>query len=273
MSQLIGRYEGPIEAIIMDWAGTTVDFGSLAPIRGFQALFLKYGIVLTEEEVRIPMGTEKKEHIRQLCNMPRIQKAWFEKYAAEPCDSDINEMYAAFIPIQIASIAESAQLIQGVLALVDWAKSKAIKLGANTGYSREMVGELIGLAAEQGYSPQSIVCADEVTKGRPFPYMSMRNAMELEVSHLPACVKIDDTQPGIDEGLNAGMWTIALCVSGNEVGLSLEQWQALTKAEQDLSREKAANRFKGAHYTVDTIADVIPCLEEINIRLKRGEKP
>ena len=33
------RYIGPVQAIIMDWAGTTVDFGSMAPIRAFQNLF------------------------------------------------------------------------------------------------------------------------------------------------------------------------------------------------------------------------------------------
>ncbi|MBR9829285.1 MAG: HAD-IA family hydrolase, partial [Oceanospirillales bacterium] len=129
--------------------------------------------------------------------------------------------------------------------------------------------------AEQGYTPDSNVCATEVPKGRPYPYMSLKNAMDLGVKHLCACVKIDDTLTGIEEGLNAGMWTIGVAVSGNEVGMSLEDWQALNAEEQAQRRAAAYQRMtgSGAHYVIDSIADVIPCLEEISARLAMGEKP
>ena len=228
--------ECSLEAVIMDWAGTTVDFGSTAPIRGFQALFESKGIEITEAETREPMGCEKRQHIEQLLQMPRIKQAWMDKYGQLANKGDVDELYRLFVPMQIAAISQSSELIPGLLLLLDWAELNNIKIGANTGYSKAMVVGLLDSAANQGYQPQSNVCATEVTKGRPYPYMCMTNAMQMGVMKLASCVKIDDTVPGIEEGRNAGMWTIAVTVSGNEVGLSLSQWQQLDQSAQQKLR-------------------------------------
>jgi len=269
------RYVGPIEAVIMDWAGTTVDFGSMAPIRAFQRLFAEEGLPISEAEARGPMGTEKREHIRQLCAHPRIRDAWKEVKGEYPTDADIDRMYDDFVPLQIDAIAQTAELIPGLTEALDWMRANDIRIGGNTGYASTMIEGLLARAAEQGYTPDSNVCATEVPKGRPYPHMSLKNAMDLGVQHLCACVKIDDTLTGIEEGLNAGMWTIGVAVSGNEVGMSLEDWQALSTEEQELRRTAAYQRMtaSGAHYVIDSIADMIPCLEDIAARLAVGEKP
>lgn len=269
------RYIGPVQAIIMDWAGTTVDFGSMAPIRAFQNLFAENKAPITIAEARAPMGAEKREHIRQLCEMPRIRDAWQESHGTVPTEADIDRMYEEFVPLQVAAIAECGQLIPGLTDTLAWCKANDIAIGANTGYADRMIGGLLENAAKQGYEPQSNVCATDVPKGRPFPHMCLKNAIELEVSDVAACVKIDDTLTGIDEGLSAGMWTIGVAVSGNEVGLPLEEWLALPEEEQNRRRKAAYQRFyqAGAHYVVDSIADVVPCLEEIQQRLNVGEAP
>lgn len=268
-------YTGPLQAIIMDLAGTSVDFGSLAPIRAFQQLFANEGVEITETEARGPMGTEKREHICQLLAYPRIGTAWQTAKGSAATDADIDRLYQAFVPLQIAAIAQNAELIPGLTDLLDYARTEQIKIGANTGYAETMIEELVEKMAEQGYTPDSLVCATQVPRGRPYPHMCLLNAIELEVENLAACVKIDDTLPGIDEGLNAGMWTIGLAASGNEVGLSLPAWQALPEDARYQLREKACERFAraGSHYIVDTIADVVPCLEDIQTRLALGERP
>ena len=123
--------------------------------------------------------------------------------------------------------------------------------------------------------PDSSVSAGQVPAGRPYPFMCLQNMINLKVSPVQACVKVDDTIPGIEEGLNAGMWTVGLAISGNEVGLQLHDWEALAEEEQQTRRELAYQRMNmvGAHYVVDTIADLIPCLDDIEARLARGEKP
>jgi phosphonoacetaldehyde hydrolase len=105
--------------------------------------------------------------------------------------------------------------------------------------------------------------------------MCLQNVINLGVTTVQACVKIDDTVPGIEEGLNAGMWSVGLATSGNEVGLPLAEWQALPAAERTAKRNRAYTRMyqAGAHYVVDSIADIMPVLDDIEARLKRGEVP
>ena len=88
-------------------------------------------------------------------------------------------------------------------------------------------------------------------------------------------VKVDDTGVGIEEGLHAGTWTVALAISGNAVGLSLEQWLALDPGRQQALRQAATVKLKasGALYVIDSVADLLPVLGDIEARLKQGIAP
>jgi phosphonoacetaldehyde hydrolase len=221
------------------------------------------------------MGTEKREHIRRLCELPRVAAAWRELHGAIPDEATIDRLYEAFVPLQIAAIRDSARLVPRCREVVTALRGRGIRIGANTGYNREMLDALAAAADEQGYRPENSICATEVPRGRPFPHMSLKNAIELEVETVHACIKVDDTTPGIEEGLNAGMWTIAVAVSGNEVGLSQTDWEGLPSAEQQQRRNAAYTRLRasGAHYVIDSIADLLPYVELIERRLARGEHP
>jgi phosphonoacetaldehyde hydrolase len=41
-------YRGPLKAVILDWAGTTIDFGSFAPVAVFLHLFERHGISISK---------------------------------------------------------------------------------------------------------------------------------------------------------------------------------------------------------------------------------
>jgi phosphonoacetaldehyde hydrolase len=105
--------------------------------------------------------------------------------------------------------------------------------------------------------------------------MCLQNVINLQVWPVSACVKVDDTVPGIEEGLNSGMWTVGLAMSGNEIGLPLKEVMALAPADREARRQRAYTRMHqcGAHYVVDSIADLVPCLDDIDHRLARGERP
>ncbi|SFM70450.1 phosphonoacetaldehyde hydrolase [Marinobacter zhejiangensis] len=269
------RYTGPLQAVIMDLAGTCVDFGSLAPIEAFLKLFEAEDIELSEAEAREPMGTEKREHIRRLLAMPRISKQWQSRFDKAPDDADIDRLYQAFLPLQTAAIAERATLIPGALELQALLQEEGVAMGVNTGYSREMVEVMLPRLKEQGFEPASVVVATEVPQGRPAPHMSLKNAIELGVTAVQACVKVDDTATGIEEGLNAGMWTVAVVASGNAVGLSAEAMAALDEQEriEYLARGYRDMAPSGAHYVIDSIADLPEVLADIDHRLAAGERP
>jgi phosphonoacetaldehyde hydrolase len=179
------------------------------------------------------------------------------------------------VPLQVACLSEYSTLIPGTLEVIAELRRRGVKIGSTTGYLTEMMLVNQKDAKRQGYEPDVTVCAGDVPAGRPYPYMCLLNVIKLGVSTVQACVKIDDTVPGVEEGLNAGMWTIGLAVSGNEVGMTLEDWKALPVAEQKIKRERAYTRMQqcGAHYTVESIADIMPCIDDIQARIRRGETP
>jgi len=266
-------YRGPIEAVLLDWAGTTMDFGCMAPAVVFMEVFKRKQVPISIAEARAPMGAHKRVHIQRISELDSVRKRWQETHGRAPNDDDVSAMFAEFVPLQLECLSTYSALIPGTLEAIAAMRKRGIKIGSTTGYLTEMMQINQADAKRQGYEPDVTVCASDVPAGRPYPHMCLLNAIKLGVSTVQACVKIDDTVPGVEEGLNAGMWTIGLAVSGNEVGLMLDEWQALPAAEKKAKRERAYLRMQqcGAHYTVDTIADIMPCIDDIQARIRRGE--
>jgi phosphonoacetaldehyde hydrolase len=232
-------------------------------------------VPITIEEARAPMGAHKRVHIQRITELDSVRRRWQEAHGRAPNDDDVGAMFAEFVPLQLECLSTYSALIPGTLEAVAELRSRGIKIGSTTGYLTEMMKINLEDAKRQGYQPDATVCAGDVPAGRPYPYMCLQNVMKLGVSAVQACVKIDDTVPGVEEGLNAGMWTIGLAVSGNEVGMTLKQWQALAQSEQRVKRERAHTRMRqcGAHYVVDSIADIMPCIDDIQARIRRSESP
>jgi len=274
-TQQLLSYRGPVSTVIFDWAGTMIDFGSLAPVEAFCRLFADNRIEVSKAEVREPMGVAKRDHIAALLAIPRVKALWIERYGCNPTDHDIDRLYKKYVDFQIEAISDCTKLIDGAAVTLAWLEERGIRVGANTGYSTEMITTMTAKAAEQGYRPESNICANEVGRGRPYPDMIWRNMLQLNVETVQAVVKVDDTAVGIAEGLNAGCWTVAVAVSGNETGLSLAEWQALANDKQALLRQQAYDRLaqSGAHYVIDTVADLPGVIEQIERRLQAGEKP
>jgi phosphonoacetaldehyde hydrolase len=269
------RYRGRVQAALLDWAGTTMDFGCMAPAVVFVKVFERAGVPISMEEARAPMGAHKRVHIQKITQLDSVRTRWEAAHGRVPGEEDVSRMFADFVPLQLECLSEYSDLIPGALDAVAALRRRGIKIGSTTGYLREMMAINLRDAKRQGYEPDSTVCASDVPAGRPYPYMCLQNVINLQVSPVEACVKVDDTLPGIEEGLNAGMWTIWLAISGNEVGLARAEWHALPEPDRQARRDRACQRMRmcGAHYVVDTIADILPCVDEIEARLARGERP
>lgn len=269
------QYRGKIEAVLLDWAGTTMDYGCMAPAVVFVEVYKRQGVPITMEEARAPMGAHKRVHIEKIGQLDTVRQRWQEVHGRLPSEADVDRMFAEFIPLQLDCLSQYSAMIPGALETVAAMRRRGMKIGSTTGYLREMMEINLRDAKRQGYEPDSTVCASDVPAGRPYPYMCLQNVINLQVSPVAACVKIDDTVPGIEEGLNAGMWTIGLALSGNEIGLPLEEVRKLDPAELARRRVRAYTRMRqaGAHYVVDSIADVMPCLGAIEEQIARGERP
>ena len=268
-------YRGALKAILLDWAGTTMDYGCYAPAVVFRQVYERMRVPISMSEARAPMGAHKKVHIRKISQIEPVHQRWEETYNQPPQESDIDAMFEAFVPLQLSCLAEYADLIPGTLEAVAEFRKRGLKIGSTTGYTGEMMALLQEEAQKRGYEPDVTVCATDVPEGRPAPWMCVQNAMQLGVYPFAACVKVDDTIPGIEEGLNAGMWTIGLAKTGNEIGLNEEEINRLDPEVLQTQLEAVYQRMhqSGAHYVVDGIWDVPDVLDDIQSRLTRGECP
>ena len=268
-------YRGPVKAILLDWAGTTMDYGCYAPAVVFIEVYKRKGVPITMDEARAPMGAHKKVHIRKISQIESVRQHWQEKHGRWPDDDDVEAMFQDFVPLQLACLADYADLIPGTLEAIAKFRQRGLKVGSTTGYTREMMDILLLEAKKRGYEPDSTVCAADVPAGRPAPYMVLQNMINLQVYPPEAVIKVDDTLPGIEEGLNAGTWSIGLAKTGNEIGLKEEEINQLDPQVYQSKLERAYTRMAqaGAHYVVDGIGDLDPLIDEINERLKCGERP
>ena len=271
------NYTNPskLQAAILDWAGTVVDFGSFAPTQIFVEAFGEFDVQVSIEEARGPMGMGKWDHIRTLCDQPQITERYKKAFGRAPTDADVTAIYERFMPLQIEKIAEHSALIPGALDTIAKLREQGIKIGSCSGYPAQVMAKVVELAATNGYIADHVVATDEVPNGRPWPAQALANVIALGIDDVGACVKIDDTVPGILEGRRAGMWTVALVCSGNALGLTHAQYKALDAATLASERTRIHALFAGSrpHYLIDTISDLPDVITDINRRLAKGEMP
>ncbi|MEJ1160396.1 phosphonoacetaldehyde hydrolase [Prosthecomicrobium sp. N25] len=264
-----------LKAVVFDWAGTIVDYGSRAPMGAFVQVFASFGVEITIAEARRPMGLPKWDHIDALLRDPSIAARWQAARGGMPTREDVDRIHAVFVPLNARVVTDYADLIPGALETVAACRARGLKIGSTTGYTREIMERLVPVAAAAGYAPDNLVCAGDLPAGRPTPLMMYRTFADLGVYPPSAVVKVDDTEPGIAEGLAAGCWTVGVALSGNAMGLSREEVEALPEAEYErrLARARAELDRSGAHVIIDSVEDLVPVLDLFEEKLARGERP
>jgi phosphonoacetaldehyde hydrolase len=269
-------YKGPVKLVIFDWAGTTLDYGCYAPAVVFVEVFKRRDVEITMEQARRPMGLKKLDHIRAISQQDEVAALWKKVHGKACTEADVQDMFEKdFVPLQVACIADYSELIPGTVETVNELRGRGMKIGSTSGYFTEAMEINFREAKKQGYVPDVNACASDVPAGRPEPWMVLSNMQQARIFPPEAVVKIDDTKPGIAEGLNAGTWTIGLAKTGNEVGLNEKELAALPDDEVKRKVARATDGLakSGAHYVVETIVDVPPIINEIEQRLKMGDKP
>jgi phosphonoacetaldehyde hydrolase len=260
---------------VLDWAGTVIDHGSRAPMGAFVRAFAAFGVAITIDEARSPMGMAKRDHIFAVGTLPRVCEAW-AKVMGRPFDmEDADRVFEMFEPMNVASVCDHADLIPGAIAAIDAARARGLRIAATTGYTRPIMAMVEPIAAAAGYAPEFTICAGDLAAGRPSPLMMWAAMARLGVHPAASVVKIDDTPVGIGEGIAAGTWTIGLALSGNLAGLSAAELAALSVCEQDALRVQAtaAMHQAGAHLVIDSLADLMPALARIEAALAIGARP
>jgi len=272
------QYRGKVKAVVLDWSGTTADAYVIAPAVVFVEVFKRHGVEMTMFEARGPMGLRKDLHIKALTEDPVIRERWRGVHGKDPDQSDVDAMFADFVPMQLDCLREYTTLLPGVAETTQkLQKDYGIKIGSSTGFTRAMVDILEADAKKQGYVPDASVAGDEVIHGaRPKPFMVYRNLDLLDVHPIQSVVKVDDTVSGVGEALEAGCWGVGIARYSNYMN-----FDTLTAAEQApegeiqrrLEHTRELLRKAGAHYVIDEPVQLLEVIDDVNERLARGEKP
>lgn len=256
----------PIRLVIFDWAGTTIDYGSLAPAAAFKSVFAEHGVEVTDAEARAPMGLNKRQHLLTMLNQPRIDSLWKSVHGRSWNEGDVDQMYHEFMPLQLKTISQFSDLVPGVVDVVSELGAMGCKIAGTTGYFREAADTVANRAADAGFQPDANVCADDVAQGRPAPWM-IYNAMEqLDIYPPSAVLNLGDTVADIHAGIHAGCWSVGVCDSSSLMGISYEDFSNLPDQQRAARLQDVAKSFQsaGSHATIATISQLPALVQKIN---------
>ena len=159
--------------------------------------------------------------------------------------NSILDQYAAPKPFAVETAAKLREM--------------GVKIGSTTGYTDAMMNIVAPKAAQQGYAPDFWISPDGVGgRGRPYPYMIFANMQALGLTAVGNVVKVGDTISDIKEGVNAGVWTAGVIEGSSELGLSQQEYEAMSPQERETACQKVEERFRraGAHFVVRDLSQL-----------------
>lgn len=265
--------ENSIKLVVFDWAGTTVDYGSLAPMDVFKMTFDEAGINLTRSEINGPMGMEKKAHIRALLSLESASGQWKEKYERNWNEDDVEELYNKFEEKLHEVVALYSVPIAGVVETIESIRKCNVKIGSTTGYNNAIMEKVIPEAEKYGYKPDCVVTPDITGIGRPTPFMLFECMRQMNVYPSKKVVKVGDTIADIREGKNAGAWSIGILTGSNLLGLTEQEYFSMSDDELAKLKAETAQKYldAGADMVIDSIRELPAAIETINKRLEEEQ--
>ncbi len=234
----------------------------------------RHGVDVSVDAVRQPMGLAKLDHLRALLAASGATAQWRARHGADVRDEDIERIYIEdFVPLQLESVSRASTLISGTLPCVAALRERGVKIGTTTGYFGAAAELCWNAAKQQGFAPDCNVHAEQVAGGRPAPWMLFRIMEMLAVYPPRSVVKVGDTLPDIEEALNAGAWSVGVIATGSELGLTEAELDALPADERTRRTSEVRTKFlaAGAHYVINSVADLPALLPEIETRMLEAD--
>lgn len=190
-----------IRLAMFDMAGTTVNDvveGYPLVIGATKRAFARHGIVLPVEWINAQRGREKKEMIAGLLRESGGPATLLER------------IYATFLAELERGLAAVTE-IEGAGEVFQKLRRRGIKVGLGSGFPTDVVDKIL---SHLGWRAQGLVdyyaSAEQVGEGRPSPKMIQMAMAEIGIADPREVVKIGDTVMDIQEGKNAGVWTVAV---------------------------------------------------------------
>jgi HAD superfamily hydrolase (TIGR01549 family) len=175
--------------VLFDWDGTLCDSGA-ASLRAFRASLRDFGFEFTDDEYRT-VYTPRWYHMYEAFKMPReiwkqADQRWMHHYSS----------------------GEEPELVTGARDVLAELARRAIRIGVVTNGTRTRIErELERMQLASTFA--SVVCHEDVTNSKPHPEGVLK-ALELAGCGIETCWYIGDTPVDIEQGRNAGVFTVGV---------------------------------------------------------------
>ena len=188
-----------LELVIFDLAGTTVEDRGEVPF-AFTAALAEHGIKVTSEQVRSVRGLSKRQALLQLIPAGPEQARLGEE-AHVSSQAHLAQRYAA----------AGVRAISGAALAFRSLRSGGVRVALNTGFDQKMTELLLGALGWLEGMVDAVVCGDEVTQGRPAPYLIFRAMEKAGASSVEKVANVGDTTLDLKAGHHAGVrWNIGV---------------------------------------------------------------
>lgn len=255
-----------IKAVVFDWAGTTVDYGSFAPVQAFIEAFKKFDVAPTTQEVRVPMGMLKWKHIETIMKMQRVSDEWEKTHKRKFTKEDVDAVYKESETALLNILENFADVKPHVLDTISFLRENGIKIGSTTGYTDQMMDIVVPKAKTNGYSPDFWCTANSTNNmGRPYPYMLFKNLETLKILSTDQVIKVGDTAADIAEGKNAGVISVGIVEGSSVMGYSEMEYNSLSDAQKQMENKRVEKVYKDckADYIIKNMSEVPALIKQI----------
>tara|TARA_B100000902_G_scaffold264250_1_gene250394 strand:+ start:334 stop:1131 length:798 start_codon:yes stop_codon:yes gene_type:complete len=255
-----------IKACIFDLGGTIVDRYSITPLKSLIETFKRHNINISNNLIFKDMGIDKKIHIENILDDTFIYQKWFKQYKRNPEYDDVLKLHQIFKNIQVKK-SHKIDIIPETYNAFEYLKKNNIKIGCTTGFDKNNA-DIIGRVLNDNLCKlDNIVSSTCVEKSRPYPNMIHKNMIDLGIVDPRTMIKIDDTNIGIKEGKNAGLWTVGIARWSTYMNVLPENYNNMNDIVIRERLEKSKEKLKQSKpdFIIETLDELPNIIETINI--------
>jgi len=284
MSLRFNRYHGSPTAVFIELEGCLLDHGCMVTVNAIRSLFQERGIEITDFEAASNMGdklvgtdvTCKKTHLRHVL-MNVCADKWKATKGSAPTEWDLESLFKDFSRIIVDEV-KTVKPVSGAQDAIKSIKDLGLKVAVAANFTGDACDAWLRHTNFHGFEIDGCMsCADVPNPNRegtfscvlPDPWRCMALAANLGIFPMSTIIRVSTTKNGIEEGLNAGMWTVALSTTG-----LVEPFIHSGEKEPARTRRVQEGFYRlGCHYVIDGIWELPRTIDQISARMSQGESP
>lgn len=198
-----------LELVVFDLVGTTIQDRGEVP-DALQGALLEHGLELSANHLKHLRGLSKRELVARLLG-ENVQAAH------QGLEAKADAVYESFLTKLMGTIESgSVQALEGSAETFAWLRAHRVKVVLSTGFNRRITDLLLDQPSWSSGLIDASVCLDDVSQGRPAPYLIFRAMENAGVASVHRVAAVGDTVSDLQAAHNAGVAQAIGVLSGDQ---------------------------------------------------------